>query len=189
MWRRDGRLLLREDQLLLLHRADHGAGRDSARCRSCSMSIRRSPRTASKDGLNTITLSYTFYPVREPAPSRWRRATPAKRGETVRRIFEASPERLGAMRRGQSRIGLRCGETCRSRHCRRRDDNGYGARQAPRLPSGRSEPVAGGRRDLGLHHGGRRHHLDAPHRQPRRRRVRRRRHRRALHHGQLVGAT
>jgi cytochrome c oxidase assembly protein subunit 11 len=31
------------------------------------MSIRRSRRTASNDGLNTITLSYTFYPVRERA--------------------------------------------------------------------------------------------------------------------------
>jgi cytochrome c oxidase assembly protein subunit 11 len=58
----DGRRLFPEDQLLLLHRADHGARARSARCRWCSMSIRRSRTTAENDGLNTITLSYTFYP-------------------------------------------------------------------------------------------------------------------------------
>ena len=41
-------------------------------------------------------------------------------------------------------------------------DNGYGARQASRLPSRRSEPVAGRRLALGLRHGGRRGRLDAP---------------------------
>ena len=41
------------------------------------------------------------------------------------------------------------------------DDDGRGPRKPPRLPPGRSEPVAGGRPDFGLHPGGRRHQLDA----------------------------
>ena len=42
------------------------------------------------------------------------------------------------------------------------DKDGRRPRQtAPRLPPGRSEPVAGGRLHLRLHHGGRRHQLDA----------------------------
>ncbi len=51
----------------------------SARWRWCSTSIRRWPRTARTTALNTITLSYTFYPVRDPRRSRWRRAEPDKR--------------------------------------------------------------------------------------------------------------
>ena len=46
----DGRRLFPEDQLLLLHRTDHGARARSARCPWCSMSIRRWPRTARTTG-------------------------------------------------------------------------------------------------------------------------------------------
>ena len=42
------------------------------------------------------------------------------------------------------------------------DDDGRGSHQSSRLPPGRSEPVAGGRRHLGFHRGVRRHQLDAP---------------------------
>ena len=50
-----------------------GSGRArSARCRWCSTSIRRSPRTPNWHDLNTITLSYSFY--------RAARAGPAGRG-------------------------------------------------------------------------------------------------------------
>ena len=67
------------------------------------------------------------------------------------------------------------------------DRNGRRARQAaPRLPPGRSEPVAGGRLGLGLRDGGRRDHLDAPHVRGGAAGVRRRRDRRALHHAELV---
>ncbi len=46
-------------------------------------------------------------------------------------------------------------------------------------------PIVGA--DLGLRHGGRRHHLDAPHVRRRPDHLRRRHRRRALHHGELVG--
>ena len=50
------------------------------------------------------------------------------------------------------------------RELTRGDRNGRRPRQAAaRLPSRRSEPVAGRRLDFGVHHGGRRHQLDAPH--------------------------
>ena len=61
------------------------------------------------------------------------------------------------------------------------EDDGRRPRQASRLPSGRSEPVAGGRFGVRLHHGGRRDQLDAPHVCGRAAGVRRRRARRALH--------
>ena len=43
------------------------------------MSIRRSPPTARTTALNTITLSYTFYPVRDPAPKPVAASEPDKR--------------------------------------------------------------------------------------------------------------
>ncbi len=39
----------------------------NARCRSCSTSIRHWRRIRTRDQTDTITLSYTFYPLREPA--------------------------------------------------------------------------------------------------------------------------
>ena len=47
----------------------------SARCRWCSTSIRRLPRIAELDDLNTITLSYSFYALREPVKPVAERAT------------------------------------------------------------------------------------------------------------------
>ena len=63
----DGRRLFPEDQLLLLHRTDLGPGEK----REMPVVFYVDPALADdseNDGLNTITLSYTFYPVRDPAP-------------------------------------------------------------------------------------------------------------------------
>ena len=43
------------------------------------MSIRRSSADSDNDELNTITLSYTFYPVREPAAKPLAAGEPDKR--------------------------------------------------------------------------------------------------------------
>ena len=120
----DRRLLFLQDQLLLLHRAAAQAGREA---RDAGGVLRRSrmAKDSEQDGLNTITLSYTFYPVRQPS----------------RRGRRASPRRDGAKRSGHSRLYADClrndGETQDGRRPRQ---------AAPRLPPGRSEPVAGGRR-------------------------------------------
>ena len=172
----DGRRLFPEDQLLLLHRADAWSRARSARCRWCSTSIRRSPTDRENDGLNTITLSYTFYP-------RARAGAEAGGGE-----------RAGQAQGNSERRTDDLGIDCRANTCRMTAPNGEtamadGARQAPRLPPRRSEPVAGRRLDLGLRHGGRRDHLDASHVRRRADHLRRRRHRRALHHGRAGGAT
>ena len=83
---------------------------------------------AELDDLNTITLSYTFYPRARAAPGR-----SAGRGRSRRRNSSSGAPRDN-------------GE----------DDDGRRARQAPRLPPRRSEPVADRRLDRGLRAGGRR---------------------------------
>ena len=59
---------------------------------------------AEHDDLNTITLSYTFYPVREPPRSRSRRAS--------------APGAPG------THLGTCCGDVSRVDGIERRDDNG-----------------------------------------------------------------
>ena len=89
---------------------------------------------------------------------------------------QREPSTAGRRRRADSETNLLNG-----------DCNGRRTRQtAPRLPPRQSEPVAGGRLDLGLRDGGRRDLLDAPHVRRRAAGVRRRRDRRALHLAELV---
>ena len=94
----DGRRLFRQDQVLLLHRADAAAGRDARDAGGVLRRSRRSPRTATSDDLNTITLSYTFYPPARAA-SRWRippQAGSGPRQDSERRLSNgrrATPNR------------------------------------------------------------------------------------------------
>ena len=106
--------LLPQDQLLLLHRAALEAGREA---RDAGRVLRRSgaSRRTRADDLNTITLSYTFYPAAREPPA-------GRRGRTP----------------GQGRLDL--ADAARRRRTER--DDGRRARQAARLPPGRSEPVA-----------------------------------------------
>ena len=70
-----GRRLFRQDQLLLLHRAAPRARRDA---RDAGRLLRRSAsssKDSDQDDLNTITLSYTFYPAASSAIDGRRRAS------------------------------------------------------------------------------------------------------------------
>ena len=58
---RQGRQLLPQDRLLLLQRADAGAGPGRCSSRSASGSTRRSPPTRRRGTSTSITLSYTFF--------------------------------------------------------------------------------------------------------------------------------
>ena len=87
------RRLFPEDQLLLLHRAAPQGRARSATCRWCSTSIRRSRRTPTATTINTITLSYTFYPQREPArPVAERHAEIRRRDSQARSETERRPK-------------------------------------------------------------------------------------------------
>ena len=101
-------------------------------------------KDSEQDTLNNITLSYTFYPVRDPV-RRWRRARVRK-----------SP--------GISDTDRQTARTVKPGRQGGEDDDGRRTRRtAPRLPPGQSQPVAGGRRDLGIRRGRRRHLVDASH--------------------------
>ena len=145
---------------------------------------RRSTASASPSRRSRPARSATCRSCSTSIP-RWRR-TPTATTSTPSRC--PTPSIRSASRRGRWRTARR--RPGPERIYDTETDNGRRARQAaPRLPPGRSEPVAGRRLDLGLRDGGRRDHLDAPHVRRRAAGVRRRRDRRALHHARAGGAT
>ena len=153
------RRLLPEDQLLLLHRADAEAGREAGHGRWCSTSIRRSRRTPTAPDINTITLSYTFYPQREPQ----------------RPVADSTP----AAGRPGGDIEIQRRPTMADAHAKPHHDY--------HLVDPSPWPVD--RLDLRVRAGGRRDRLDAQHVRGRAAGVRRRPDRRALHHDRAGGAT
>ena len=140
----DGRRLFHQDQLLLLHRADHEAGRDArddggVLCRSGDRQ-----GSATRTSLNTITLSYTFYRLREPAQ-------PVARARDNATSFNGDTGAPSAARTGTE-------TTMADAHAKHHDYH---------LVDPSPWPAVGA--ISAFITGGRRHQLDAPHVSPRRR--------------------
>ena len=122
------RRLLQQDQLLLLHRAASQARREARNGGGVLSSIRRWPRTPNCDDLNTITLSYTFYPVREPVKpvadrgheigdelTNSRLRAPPRDGMETRRWPTRTPSRTTTTiwsTRARGRSSARCRPSC-----------------------------------------------------------------------------